>query len=48
METLGKAAGGRFAKLAIAKLKGNRYRIDEYDGSEEVFEPEDEEYITIE
>ena len=48
VETLGKAAGGKCACLNIAKLKGNRYRIDEYDGSEEVIEPEDEEYITIE
>jgi hypothetical protein len=29
-------------------LKGNRYRIEEYDGSEDIYEPEDENYITIE
>ena len=48
VETLGKAANGGFAKLAIRELKGNRYRIDDYDGWEEVYEPEDEKYITIE
>ena len=49
VETLGrKSSGGGFSKLEIAELKGNRYRIDEYDGAEAVYEPEDEEYITIE
>jgi hypothetical protein len=48
VETLGYAANGRCAELAVRELKGNRYRIDKYDGSEEVYEPEDEEYITIE
>ena len=49
VETLGrKAAGGALAELDIAELKGNRYRITEYDGAEDVYEPEDEEYITIE
>jgi hypothetical protein len=48
VETLGDEAGGRVANLEVRELKGNRYRIDEYDGSEEVYEPGDEEYITIE
>ena len=48
VETLGYLASGRFARLEVRELKGNRYRIDEYDGYEEVYEPEDEEYITIE
>lgn len=48
VETLGYAANGRYAELEVRELKGNRYRINEYDGSEEVYEPEDEEYITIE
>ena len=48
VETLGYAANGRCANLEVRELKGNRYRITEYDGSEEVYEPEDEEYITIE
>ena len=48
VETLGYEANGRFANLEVRELKGNRYRITEYDGSEEVYEPEDEDYITIE
>lgn len=48
VETLGRQASGGLAELEIAELKGNRYRISEYDGAEEVFEPDDEEYITIE
>ena len=48
VETLGYGANGRCAELVVRELKGNRYRITEYDGSEEVYEPEDEEYITIE
>ena len=48
VETLGsKASGGELSHLDIAELKGNRYRISEYDGAEDVIEPEDEEYITI-
>ena len=48
VETLGYKANGGCADLEVRELKGNRYRIDEYDGSEEVYEPEDEDYITIE
>ena len=48
VETLGYMAGARFSNLKVRELKGNRYRIDEYDGYEEVYEPEDEEYTTIE
>lgn len=47
VETLGNAANGSCANLEVRELKGNRYRIDEYDGYEDVYEPEDEEYITI-
>ena len=48
VETLGSAANGRCAELEVRELKGNRYRIDDYDGYEGVYEPEDEEYIVIE
>ena len=48
VDTLGYLASGRFAALVVRELKGNRYRIDDYDGYEEVYEPEDEEYTTIE
>jgi hypothetical protein len=48
VETLGDEAGGRVANLEVRELKGNRYRIEEYDGQEDIYEPEDENYITIE
>ena len=48
VETLGYKANGMCANLEVRELKGNRYRIDVYDGREEVYEPEDEDYITIE
>ena len=49
VETLGSLeSSGGLAHLEIAEIKGNRYRIAEYDGTEDVIEPEDENYITIE
>jgi len=49
VETLGSPeSSGGLAHLEIAEIKGNRYRIAEYDGAEDVIEPEDENYITIE
>lgn len=48
VEALGNKASGFCASLAIKELKGSVYRIDEYDGSEEIYEPEDEEYVHIE
>lgn len=47
VETLGRKANGGLAELEVKELKGNRYRIDNYDGWAAVIEPEDEEYITI-
>lgn len=42
IETLGKEANGDFADLQIAEVeKGNKYRIEEYDGNESVMEPDD-------
>ena len=49
VETLGSlGSSGGLAHLEIAELNGNRYRIAKYDGTENVIEPEDEDYITIE
>lgn len=39
VEALGKEANGPCANLAIEEISGNRYRIDEYDGTEEVITP---------
>lgn len=47
VETLKRKADGDYAELAIAKINGNLYRIDEYDGAETVIEPEDYKWINI-
>lgn len=48
VEALGcEKASGPYASLAIKELHGRAYRIDEYNGSENVIEPDEEEYIFI-
>lgn len=42
VEALGNDANGCGAKLAIEKVYGNQYRIDQYDGAERVVTPEDD------
>ena len=42
---LGIKAGGRYADLKIAQVSGP-YRIEKYDGLEEVLEPDDYTWIT--
>lgn len=44
VEELGDEANDRFSMLRIAEIKGDLYRIDEYDGYESVEEPEDIEW----
>lgn len=45
VEELGKAASGAHASLAITEVKsGERWRIDEYDGSESVMTIDDYEW----
>lgn len=48
VEDLGEEANGSYARLRVKELKGNRYIIREYDGSENVVEPDDIEWITVE
>ena len=48
VEDLGNAANGSYARLRVKELKGNRYIIREYDGSENVVEPDDIKWITVE
>ena len=50
VEDLGSEANGSHACLKIKELKGNRYIIDVYDGSESerVVEPDDINWITVE
>ena len=47
VEALGEQANDDYSKIVVKELKGNRYRIDEYDGWESVVEPDDIEWITI-
>lgn len=48
VEQLGSAAAGPYASLDIRELpSGSKYRIDEYDGSEDVMTPEDYEWETV-
>ena len=47
VEALGEAASGDCAKLIIVTIEGNRYIIDQYDGSENVVTPEGINWITV-
>ena len=47
VEELGDDANGRSALLGVYELKGNKYIIDEYDGSESVVEPDDINWIVV-
>lgn len=47
VEALGSEANGPCAELEISKIPGNQYRIEEYDGSEEVITPEGSDWIII-
>ena len=50
VETMGsKAASGRFAKLYIEEIpNGTQYKIDEYDGAEELITKDDDDWQTAE
>lgn len=47
VEKLGADANGMCANLVIAEIDGNLYRIDEYDGSECVVEPNEQEWTVV-
>ena len=48
VKALGKKANGDCSSLAIAEIKGDTYRIEAYDGAEEVITPDSEfEWIHI-
>ena len=47
VEELDFMADGDDTTLSIRELKGNKYRIEDCDGFEEVFEPEDYEWVEI-
>lgn len=48
VEKLGsEEASSRFAKLCVAEINTNCYRIDEYDGFEDVQVPDDIDWVVI-
>ena len=47
MEELGGKAGSEYSFLRIAQIKGNQYRIRDYDGMESLDTPESIDWITI-
>ena len=47
IEKLGNDANTSFSDLRIAEIEGNMYRIEEYDGYEEVVEPKDMNWIIV-
>jgi hypothetical protein len=47
VEALGDRANGECAALDIATISGRQYRIEEYDGAEEVVTPEYSDLIVI-
>ena len=47
VEVLGSDANGSCANLCVAEIEGNRYIIEEYDGSEGVKTPEDIDWIEV-
>lgn len=47
IKTLGKEANGNHADLRIETFTGNKIRIDEYDGIEQLRTPETERYDTV-
>ena len=48
VETLKLEASDEYSKLVIEIIPGNKYYIVEYDGNEEIFYPEMNEWINIE
>lgn len=47
IEALGEAANGDYARLMVVTISSSKYRIVEYDGSEDVQTPESINWITI-
>lgn len=48
VEALGDDVNGPCTALEIATISGKQYRIEKYDGAEEVVTPEDSDWIMIE
>lgn len=48
VETLGDRANGDCSRLQIEEISGNQYRIEKYDGAEDVIIPDNQDWIVIE
>lgn len=48
VEALGEDANGPNATLEVCEIGGNQYRIDKYDGAEEVITPDERDWTFIE
>lgn len=44
---LGPTASGAESRIRIARIEGNRYRISNHNGEEDIITPEEEKYIEI-
>lgn len=47
VEELGPSASGEFARLRVVDVPGNKYRIVDHDGKEDVETPDDIPWITV-
>lgn len=47
VETLGEKVNGPYSYLKIVEINGRIYKIDNYDGKEEIIEPDDINWIII-
>lgn len=47
VETLGEKSWGMCSDLMVVKCKGNRYRIDEYDGSEDLISDDYDDWVNL-
>lgn len=45
VEELGEKANGEYTDLVVKVLEGTKYRIEEYDGYETVYEPHDNYWV---
>ena len=47
VEQLGAAASSRYAKLEVEEIEGNKYQVNEYDGSESIITPDEQTWTEI-
>lgn len=47
VEEMGESANSQFSELSVVELKGTRYIVREYDGTEWIQEPEDVKWVEV-